>query len=316
MDLGKMYGPLPLGAWVAAIGGGLGIMVYTKRQSASTAAATAGSVPLTDANGNPIDTSGGVGAGGSGQWTDLTTPTNTSVAPTPTTNDEWQVAAINYLIASGYNPTQADAAIRAYASGATPTISQWALVNAALAKLGSLPQPLPSTGATPPTTPTTDTTSVQYVRVLGSPQINPVTGFRIENGGALVLSYDDWKRLGKPKFKYITPLSPLYGLCIAAARSHVMANPAYALAAVNTHPLQAVNPGPVMAMRNPGGIRYYTSTVGDSLANIALTAYGNPARASDIFNANRSGVVRSDNTAGVLDNMSTLSPGTQLVIPQ
>jgi hypothetical protein len=34
-DLGKMVGPMPLGAWIAVVGGGLGFALYSRSQSAA-----------------------------------------------------------------------------------------------------------------------------------------------------------------------------------------------------------------------------------------------------------------------------------------
>ena len=56
MDLGRQYGPLPLGAWVAVVGGGLGIALYTRSRDKPT-------VNVEDGSGVP-----GVGTGGTSTW--------------------------------------------------------------------------------------------------------------------------------------------------------------------------------------------------------------------------------------------------------
>lgn len=132
-NLSAMVGPLPLGAWLAVVGGGMGIMVYTRKQSNAVTTVTPS-----------IDTSGiaGVGTGGNGQWTNLTSPTNTNVASVITTNEQWSTAAINWLIGQGYNPAIADSAIRKYVVGDQLGMQELAMVTAALAHLGSMPQAL------------------------------------------------------------------------------------------------------------------------------------------------------------------------------
>jgi hypothetical protein len=132
MDLGKQYGPLPLGAWVAVVGGGLGIALYTR--SRDKPAATI----VEDGSGVP-----GVGTGGTSTWISNQPPEDV-VAPKPTTNEEWARAAINYLIAQGYDPAMSDTAIRKYLESTQLSLSENALVKIALAKLGAPPVPLPA----------------------------------------------------------------------------------------------------------------------------------------------------------------------------
>lgn len=50
-DLGKMIGPLPLGAWIAAVGGSLGLAVVLNKQGGDDEPATvldvSGTIPST-----------------------------------------------------------------------------------------------------------------------------------------------------------------------------------------------------------------------------------------------------------------------------
>lgn len=146
-DMGKMYGPLPLGAWLAVVAGGLGIALYTRRDNSTYVAEEF------------IDTSGmpGVGTGGSGiGWTPVgppSTPPDDAVQGPPETNDEWARRAINYLIAANYDPATSDSAIRKYIGGESLSASEFALVNVALGKMGSPPIPLPPPLFAPPTIP-------------------------------------------------------------------------------------------------------------------------------------------------------------------
>lgn len=140
MDLAKPVGPLPLGAWIVVVGAGLGIGYLNRgRTSQAAPAATADS---------PRDTSGvpGVGAGGSGMvWQNVAPTGSDSVAnQTPVTNEEWGKKAVNYLIAEGYDPAVADAAIRKYMTADQQLGAQeYTLIKIALSKLGSPPVPLP-----------------------------------------------------------------------------------------------------------------------------------------------------------------------------
>src|SRR5688572_8717937 len=102
-DFGKQIGPLPLGAWVIVVGGGLGIAWYTRSRTGATAP-----VVVEDGSGVP-----GVGQGVG--WIAVPPPSSAPGGPPePTTNEEWGKAAINYLIAMGYDANVADAAIRKY----------------------------------------------------------------------------------------------------------------------------------------------------------------------------------------------------------
>lgn len=149
LDLGKQVGPLPLGAWVAVVGGGLGIAYYTNRSKSG------GTTITTDTSGVP-----GVGEGGSGLWTQLTPSGDApNSSPTPATNEEWGRSATNYLMAQGYDANVADSAVRKYLGAEPLTLQEYALIRFALVKLGAPPVPLPSPPAPPqgpvstPTTP-------------------------------------------------------------------------------------------------------------------------------------------------------------------
>lgn len=144
LDFGKMYGPLPLGAWAAVVAGGVGIMFYTRSQESAA----------TDPTMQPEDTSGtpGVGEGGSGMyWQDVAPPDTSGVAPgAPVDNDAWGVQAVNYLIAQGYDPAVSDSAIRKYLGAEKVSSQEYALIKVALAHLGSPPVPLPPPVFAPP----------------------------------------------------------------------------------------------------------------------------------------------------------------------
>jgi len=144
VDFGRQYGPLPLGAWVAVVGGGLGIAWYT-RQSGNK-----GTTIVEDTSGIP-----GVGTGQGSMWIQQTPPATTDVADDKfTTNEEWARAAVNYLIAQGYDAALADTAVRKYLESKPLSLSENALIKIALAKYGAppvlLPEPPPLPVIPPP----------------------------------------------------------------------------------------------------------------------------------------------------------------------
>ena len=149
IDLSKQVGPLPMGAWIAVIGGGLALAWYTMRQQNNSSAEP------------QVDTSGvaGVGDGSVGGWV-ATNPTDNgsggSGSGAPQTNEAWAVQAINWLIAQGYDGATSDSAIRKYLAGSdpAPSVKEWALISLVLAKFGSPPNPLPPNVNEPPPPPT------------------------------------------------------------------------------------------------------------------------------------------------------------------
>lgn len=159
LDLGKQVGPLPLGAWVAVVGVGLGIAYYTRNMSGPAKV-------VDDTSGTP-----GVGEGGSGQWVQLGAP-NVPTTPTIQTNEEWGVAASNYLISHGYPPVISAQAVRKYLTGVKLSPQEFTLIGEVLIKLGSPPQQIPFVeDDTPPnTTPPPDTTTPPSDGALPAPQ--------------------------------------------------------------------------------------------------------------------------------------------------
>jgi hypothetical protein len=140
LDLGKQVGPLPLGAWFAVVGGGLGIATYTRHNSKPA--------DTVDTTGTGADPS--VGDGSVGGWSDTTGSTGDvaadagDVAGSVTDNDQWAARAVNYLIAQGYDPAISDSAVRKYVNGyGKMSTREWALIRIALMHLGSPPTPLP-----------------------------------------------------------------------------------------------------------------------------------------------------------------------------
>ena len=137
-DMGKMVGPLPLGAWIAIVGIGVSVVVFTRRSDSSQMVED--STIYNDTSPMP-----GVGVGGSGMWQDLTVPTtsdNSTASATPTDNDEWAKFGLNQAIGLGYNPTQSDYAIRQYLSGGVLDTQSTSIINSILRSLGAPPSSL------------------------------------------------------------------------------------------------------------------------------------------------------------------------------
>lgn len=139
IDFGKQVGPLPLGAWVIVVGGGLGIAVWQRRS-----AATSDPTPVQDTSG---DTGVGTGPGAVGITVPILPGTDTG-AITYDTNEAWGQAAINWLIAQGYNPGVSSSAITKALNGGTDvsgnkmSVQEWSLWSLALTHFGSPPYPV------------------------------------------------------------------------------------------------------------------------------------------------------------------------------
>ncbi len=71
----------------------------------------------------------------------------------------------------------------------------------------------------------------------------------------------------------------------------------------------------IPAQRMPGA-RYHIATGSETLYGLAQELYGNPRRAVDIYNANRSGTIRSDRAMGFIDSLDAPLPvGALVLIP-
>lgn len=143
IDLGKQYGPLPLGAWVAVVGVGAGIAWYTRRQGQDpTIVENVGGVP-------------GVGMGGGGPFIPVTPESNAGQGA-PTTNEEWGRKAVQWLKAYGMDPLISEQAVSKYLSGVKLSAQEFSLIGLALVGVGPLPQSIPTVpDEQPDTTPTT-----------------------------------------------------------------------------------------------------------------------------------------------------------------
>ncbi|HVI71470.1 MAG TPA: hypothetical protein VM656_08300 [Pyrinomonadaceae bacterium] len=132
VDLGKQVGPLPLGAWLAVVAGGLGIAWYTTRTGKQAP------IPVEDVSGVP-----GVGVGAPAAWTPITGTPPDGQQQAITTNEQWTNRAISWLIANGYPPVQSDSAVRKYITGTRMSVQETTLIGIVLVAIGPPPQTLP-----------------------------------------------------------------------------------------------------------------------------------------------------------------------------
>lgn len=149
MDLGKQVGPMPLGAWYAVVGTGLGIAWYTRRNAAP-------STPSTDPLAAPIDPTSQDAVGTGPGWVAVPPPTTGPAAPI-TDNDSWGNAAINFLISRGMDPGLSQSAIAHALQGDPMSIREFALWSLAIGGIGPPPfavSVLPPTSVPTPVTPT------------------------------------------------------------------------------------------------------------------------------------------------------------------
>lgn len=181
-DFGQKIGPLPMGAWVALVGGGIGLFLYHRNSIAAASAPT-------------IDpTASLVGTGGAGAVSGSYIPTDggsTSTGPVSiTTNQQWGSTAFSWLAALGMAPDMVDAAIRNYLDGNTLSVQENAIVSQALGKFGQPPESLPS--APPlPVVPHKPTNPPPAPRPAPKPAPRPVTKpptvtrYKVQHGDTL-----------------------------------------------------------------------------------------------------------------------------------
>lgn len=137
---------VPTWGWVVAGLGG--VYLFYKQTTAANSAATSdtGTAATNEA--------------GNGSFTEYVPVDQTSsTEPTYQTNEQWATAAINWLIAQGYDPGLANSAITKGINGGTDidgnkmSVSEYSLWTLALQHLGSPPEPVsvsPPTSTPPP----------------------------------------------------------------------------------------------------------------------------------------------------------------------
>lgn len=156
--LKRTVGPLPLWAWGLAVAIGIGIIILRRRRSEAPAEVTYAQAP---AQWPTIGNAAGAGA----------TPSVFGPGATPAieTNNDWRAAVNRDLIAKGYSALAIDTAIGKYLRGDPLTTQERALVDIALASVGTPPSPPPPAANAP------DTTTPPYVPAGPAPKGGPGT---------------------------------------------------------------------------------------------------------------------------------------------
>lgn len=156
--MGKQMGPLPLGAWVAIVGGSLAFMMYQRNRNASPADA------VTSLDALSADSIGGVGVGGVGAIGGYTPTDGGTGAPSDASgaiesNTQWGQKVFAFLTGQGNDPATVDKAVRDYLSGIGLNVQANGLITQGLGKFGMPPEtignapPLPVAPKPAPTTP-------------------------------------------------------------------------------------------------------------------------------------------------------------------
>lgn len=147
----EMIGPLPAGAWIAVLVGGLGYSLYSRSKAKNTTTNSA-----TDTSADPLDTSGltsdpyGLTTAGAGPYAGGGGGGGSYGFLTPQNNASWETAAINYLVSIGTDPALAAAAMGDYIGGYALSSAEQHLVDLALMGIGPLPFPVGTTSAPSP----------------------------------------------------------------------------------------------------------------------------------------------------------------------
>lgn len=131
--LSKPVGPLPMGAWVVVVGGGLGIAWWTRKNGTA-------STPTT----TPATLADAVGTGASG-FTNSAQVTTPAVASGPTTNDQWAALALTWAATNtNYSLTAVSNAISKYFAGEQRTVAEETILNSLFrSPVGAPPTPGP-----------------------------------------------------------------------------------------------------------------------------------------------------------------------------
>lgn len=304
LDLGKQVGPLPVGAWIAVVGGGLAIGWYFS--SGSAKGGGSGDVPLV-----PV-TEPGVGTGG-GQFiydppTNVDNPTDNKI----TDNSTWGRRAINWLIAKGYDPGTSQSAVSKFLNGTNRTLTEQTLINLALIEFGSPPEdvPLVDTPVTPPPVTPPPTKPPVTPPKPPVPDKRPYWYHTVRAGetiGTISAKYKtSWWNI------YVT--NDMIGLRPDGSRGLLTGPWALKIG------MLLVIPNPITAVGKPppayknGPIRYYTvQGRGETVTQIGKKYNIHPA---NIFIANDVVGNRADGTRGFLVNPSQMiKPGVRLIIP-
>lgn len=133
----EKIGPLPAGAWIALVGGGLVITYTLNRRRGAAPQVSTGTDTATGETQAPLQATG----------FGTLVPAAVTVVPTsPTTNEEWVTRAVDAMVVANptTDPAAASDALTAYIHGQGLTPAQVAYVTLAQALIGRPPLPLPT----------------------------------------------------------------------------------------------------------------------------------------------------------------------------
>lgn len=134
-DLGKMVGPLPLGAWIAAVAGSLGLAVVLNRQGGGAAeeGTTAPDAPPTPTADTIFVVDRTEGAGNVNQ---------PAARGAFESNNEWRLWIATNLVGRGLDASKVDGALNRYLRGDDCVVGDSEIISAALG-LAFPPDPVP-----------------------------------------------------------------------------------------------------------------------------------------------------------------------------
>lgn len=173
LDLGKQVGPLPIGGWIAVVGGGLVVGYFINKGQAQQDAA-AQQTQLTES---------GIGTGGSQFIYDEPENMKPQGPDVEKTNDQWGREVTNWLIGRGVDPYKADNMVRKYLSGEPLNAEERGMINLALTHFGAPPEPLPPVDQpeTETPSPTTDKPgALQSFVIYRNPGVN-LLAYRVDD---------------------------------------------------------------------------------------------------------------------------------------
>lgn len=161
--LGRKIGPLPAGAWVAAIVAGVGIAWYLRGKSPASSAtsATDGTGDFGQGLDNTMPGAGNLAGVDSNPTASLGLDGGYAAYPD---NDSWASAAWMRMYAKGYAALATKQALDAYLNGSQLTASQAAMIDVAIQLTGPPPitPPQPDEGQTPAPVPPASGNPNQY----------------------------------------------------------------------------------------------------------------------------------------------------------
>lgn len=317
-DLGKKVGPLPLGAWIAVVAGGLALGYYINKRSA--------------ANNQPSDqqlAESGVGTGG-GTFLPINPPSDTGDDDAiPDTNQTWANKAITWLTAQNMDALVASSAVNKYINGQTLSVQESALIAMALGHFGPPPEGIGSPPDNPnPTMPTNFhvVSTIGPVVMLAWSPVAGATSYEIRwnsqfgEGGpqtTVLPTLASGGHDGRYDHTFYVRAVNDYGVSDSASVSV----PKWS--GDTTPPVD--NPPPTNTPPNnppPPATRTYTIQGGDTLTGISVKMYGTSSRWISIYNANAGTIedaARRHGKASSRGNNGTVGwwiyPGTVLTIP-